>query len=275
MKIQSLSCVYFSPTGTTKAIIESIAQGVNADHCEMVDITKPSGREECTKKFGDEIVILATPVYYGRVPELVVSFLSELKAEQTAAVLVVVYGNRHYDDALKELQDIAVAGKFIPVAGGAFIGEHSYSTADAPVAQGRPDNSDKQKAREFGAAVRKKLQNLKSISDIPPVAIPGQFPYIEMGSLNLIKQTRESVPMTPETDSSTCTQCGQCAEDCPTEAISPDDVTRTDRWKCIICYACIKNCPEDARQMNEPIFQAAIKDLHKKCQERKEPEYYL
>ena len=163
----------------------------------------------------NEIVILAIPAYYGRVPELMVSFLSELKAEQTPVVLVVVYGNRHYDDALKELHDIAVAGKFIPVAGGAFIGEHSYSTADAPVAQGRPDNSDIQKAREFGAAVRKKFQNLESMKDIPPLSIPGRIPYIEMGSLDLIKQTRSSVVMTPETDTSICTQCGQCAEDCP------------------------------------------------------------
>jgi flavodoxin len=45
MKIQSVSCVYFSPTGTTKAITESIAQGINPEFVEMVDITKRSHRE--------------------------------------------------------------------------------------------------------------------------------------------------------------------------------------------------------------------------------------
>ncbi len=275
MNIQTVSCVYFSPTGTTKAIVDGIAQGINAERVKAIDITRQSNREKRPLKFGNEIVILATPVYYGRVPEVAVSYLSTLEAEQTAAVLVVVYGNRDYEDALIELHDIAVAGKFIPVAGGVFVAEHSYSSTTRPIAHGRPDDMDIQKAQTFGAKVRQKLEGLTSLAQVASFEIRGQVPYIEPKNLNMIKTARAAVALTPETDTSKCTECGQCAEACPTEAIFPDDVTQTDRWKCLICFACVKICPEDARHMNEPHFQEAIQMLHQNCQERKEPEWYL
>lgn len=275
MNIQTVSCVYFSPTGTTKAIVDGIAQGINAGRVEAIDITRQPNREKRPLKFGNEIVILATPVYYGRVPEVAVSYLSTLEAEQTAAVLVVVYGNRAYEDALIELHDIAVAGKFIPVAGGVFVAEHSYSSSSRPIAHGRPDDMDIQKAHTFGAKVRQKLEGLTSLEQLPSFEIPGLVPYVEPTNLNMIKTARAAVALTPETDTSKCTQCGQCSEACPTGAISPDDATQTDRWQCLICFACVKICPEDARQMNEPHFQEAIQMLYQNCQERKEPEWYL
>jgi Fe-S-cluster-containing hydrogenase component 2 len=62
---------------------------------------------------------------------------------------------------------------------------------------------------------------------------------------------------------------------CPTGAISPENVTQTDRWHCLVCFACVKICPEEARQMNEPNFQSAIQSLQQNCQDRKEPEIFL
>lgn len=45
----------------------------------------------------------------------------------------------------------------MPVAAGAFVGEHSYSTPATPIAQGRPDARDLIAATAFGAQVREKL----------------------------------------------------------------------------------------------------------------------
>ncbi len=275
MKIQSVRCVYFSPTGTTKTIAESIAHGISHDSVEMIDITKRVQRNNQLLFGKYDIVVLASPVYYGRIPEEVIPYLSSLKADQTPAVVVAVYGNRAFDDALKELRDIALDGKFIPVAGGAFVAEHSYSTKEYPIASNRPDENDIQKAHEFGAAIRKKLQNVESLENVAELTIPGNFPYIEPVNLNMIKKARSAVALTPETDTSKCTRCGQCAEVCPTGAISPDDVTQTDRWRCLICFACVKICPEEARQMNEPNFQSAIQALQQKCRDRQEPEIFL
>ena len=61
------------------------------------------------------------------------------KGNATPVIPVVVYGNRDYEDALKELSDALSAQGFVPVSAGAFIGEHSYSRKDMPIAAGRPD----------------------------------------------------------------------------------------------------------------------------------------
>lgn len=274
MVIQDVSCVYFSPTGTTEKIAESIAQGFQAERINKVDCTKRSKRQEFSQTFQNEIVVLAAPVYYGRVPEEVVPFFSKLHARQTPAVLVVVYGNRAYEDALKELYDITVKQGFVPVAAGAFVAEHSYSSPTYPIAHDRPDGNDLKKAEAFGDKIRRKLNHLGSLESIEQIIVPGNIPYIEPHNLLMLKQYRESVALTPETDTAICTQCNLCAEVCPTGAINPDDVSKIDRWQCLICYACIKNCPLGAKQMpNE--FNQAIIELQKACLERKEPEVFL
>ena len=92
-----------------------------------------------------------------------------------------VYGNREYEDALLELQNIAIEAGFTPIAGAVFIGEHSFSTEGTPIAQGRPDADDLDRARSFGTMVQKKISNLESLRNVPPLAVPGNFPYRERG----------------------------------------------------------------------------------------------
>jgi len=275
MDIKSVSCVCFSPTGTTRTIIENIARGTRAEQIEVLDCTNRSRREGENFFFNTDMVIIGTPVYYGRVPEEVVPFLKTLDARNTPVVLAVVYGNRAYEDALIELHDISVAQGFIPVAGGAFIAEHSYSLPDRPIAHGRPDLNDIETARDFGGKVREKLKAVNSLEDVHTFSVPGNMPYTEPENLKMIKQVRNTLDFTPGTDTKTCIQCRLCADICPTNAIDPEDVSRIDKWQCLICFACVKNCPSGARQMRDPHFNAAIQQLQTVCQERKEPEIYL
>lgn len=275
MEIKTVRCLCFSPTGTTMRIAESIIHGISPSCSEIIDVTKKPQRNIKPFVGEDDLVILASPVYYGRVPEEILAYLTSLKATQNPVVPVVVYGNRAFEDALKELHDIAVNAGFIPVAGGAFVAEHSYSSKTHPIAPNRPDESDIRKAQEFGALIRKKLHNVELSEHLTAITIPGHFPYLEPVNLNMIKEARSIVALTPETEVAKCTKCGQCAAVCPTGAISPDDVTQTDRWQCLICFACVKICPEEARQMNEPNFQTAIHALQQNCQDRKEPEFFL
>ncbi len=275
MYLKSVSCLYFSPTGTTRTIIENIAKGMQPEQIEMIDCTNRSQRKGGFFVFNNDMVILAAPVYYGRIPEELVPFLKTLSVQNKPVVLVVVYGNREYEDALLELHDISVSQGFIPVAGSAFVGEHSYSLSSRPIAHGRPDLKDIEKAQVFGLKIKEKLKAVESLEDIEKLSVPGNSPYLEPENLNMIKQVRNTISFTPETDEKKCTQCNMCVEVCPTEAIDPDDVSRIDKWKCMICFACIKNCPSQAKQMTDPNFNVAIKQLQMACQERKEPEIYL
>lgn len=47
------------------------------------------------------------PVYAGRVPTLAVERLKDIKTSGVKCVIVAVYGNRAYKDALVEMQDVA------------------------------------------------------------------------------------------------------------------------------------------------------------------------
>lgn len=83
-----------------------------------------------------ELCVIVTPVYGGRVPVLALQRLQRLKGNGAPAILGVVYGNRDYEDALLELRDTAISLGFSPLTAGAFIGEHSYSTPELPIAAG-------------------------------------------------------------------------------------------------------------------------------------------
>ncbi|HBL23581.1 MAG TPA: 4Fe-4S ferredoxin [Deltaproteobacteria bacterium] len=275
MDIESITCVYFSPTGTTRKIVENIAAGMHGERVEVFDCTKRSQRSGISRVFRDQVVILAAPVYYGRIPEPAIDCFTKISADKTPAVLLVVYGNRAYDDALIELHDIAVARGFIPIAAGAFIGEHSYSTEALPMATGRPDEEDLRAAREFGSAIRNKVLRIESLEATAPIHVPGHRPYVEPEGLYRLRKMRENAPVTPETDESLCTRCNVCIEACPQNAIDRIDVTKTDRSQCILCCACVKACPVGARRLIEPALLLLMRKIQELCRERKEREYYL
>jgi ferredoxin len=265
MEVKKVNLVYFSPTGTTRKVLEGIAEGIAACNVEHIDLTLPEGAGEIPVPLSDELVILGAPVYGGRVPVDAINRFKKLKADKTPAVVVVVYGNREFEDALLELKDLSVELGFTPVAGAAFIGEHSFSTKEAPIANGRPDSLDIQKAMDFGARVKEKVINLHSADDQLDLEIPGRFPY-ESGP--------RSITASPVTGEDTCILCGRCVGVCPTAAISINGVVATRIEPCIRCTACVKNCPTGARVWEDGMVKKMASWLNENCSARKEPQVF-
>ena len=266
MKIRSVKLVYFSPTGTTQKVVRGIARGIGHGSVEELDITTPAAREQALRVSQDDLLILGVPVYMGRVPALLMEWLHAVRAQNTAAVPVVVYGNRTYEDALLELADILSGCGCRPIAGAAFVGEHSFSDAETPTAQGRPDEDDLQHAESFGRLVQEKFYTIVSVDDVIDIAFPGCRPYRGDPAL----WTVDFIAV-----SDACSQCGTCAEICPVGAIDPENSSLIDIKKCITCCACIRNCPEHAMSMKPgPVKDAQLR-LHTLYAERKEPECFL
>jgi ferredoxin len=266
MKISSAKVVYFSPTQTTKRILQAIALGVKPDSIEHLDLTPPEARIQGIVETGEQLTIIGVPVHGGRVPQEAIRRLQRLKARETPAVVVVLYGNRAYEDALLELRDLVVGLGFTPVGAGAFIGEHSYDNEATPIATGRPDQDDLRRAREFGKKIQKKLGKLSGLHEVPPLSVPGKLPYKERGT---------ATKLPPESLQSLCTRCGKCATVCPTAAITVGDVVVTEVTSCISCCACVKTCPTKARVVVDPGVRERAAKLSETCGERKEPEIYL
>lgn len=140
--------IFFSPTHTSAQIARAIGEGIGMGRRMETDLTLDESSSPIEME--GELCVIVTPVYGGRVPALALQRLQRLKGNGAPAILVVVYGNRDYEDALLELRDTAISLGFMPLTAGAFIGEHSYSTPELPIAAGRPDTDDLQQAREFG-----------------------------------------------------------------------------------------------------------------------------
>jgi len=268
---RKLKLVYFSPTGTSKRTAEAVAKGLGSEF-DRVDLTLPSSEAKKHSLKSDELTVIAVPVYSGRVPYTAVRRLKNIKGRHGPAVLIVVYGNRAFEDALLELKDIALEQDFRPIAGAAFIGEHSFDTPETPIATGRPDEADLDKAEAFGKQVKDKL----GLSEARELEVPGRRPYRENSDWNKPYGEREKAEQrSPDTNTEACILCGMCARVCPTAAVTVTDSVKTVKTDCISCTACVKSCPTGARAWKHERVKKAASWLHNNCSERREPELFL
>ena len=247
MKLEKIWAVYFSGTGTTRRTVERIAGGIASRlnlPAESVDFSCPAVRQE-TLGFGEkDLVVFGTPVYAGRVPNVLLPFLRErIVGGGALAVPVVLFGNRNYDDALIELRNILAADGMHPIAAGAFVGEHSFSRV---LGADRPNAEDEALMDEFAARVAALAAGLDA-APVKSVAVRGQEPLRPYytprdragNPINILK-------VKPKTDLSRCGGCGLCADLCPMGSIDPADVSAV-RGICIKCCACVKGCPTGAK----------------------------
>ena len=264
--MENLNLIYYSPTGTTQEIVREIGQNLGLKLFSENNLAE--NKSASILKTGDNcLTIIGMPVYSGRLPITVIETLKKLQSNQSPAVIVVVYGNRAYEDSLLELQEIVSNCGFKVIAAAAFIGEHSYSTHEKPIAKYRPDEQDLEKCRDFARLITEKLKEVKDISNLSEPEIPGNYPYRERKPL--------SAAIHPETDKELCTLCGVCADVCPTNAITIQGAVITDGELCTLCCACVKYCPEDARFFDHPAVNAIRDNLVLNCSERKEPEVFV
>lgn len=257
---RNLNLLYFSATDTTAKIIKSVASGFN-EHAKEYNITMPVNRINSLNFNENDIVVIGVPVYAGRVPEFLSDYFNKIQGNNTYAVFIVVYGNRAYDDALLELKSIFEGNGFIGIAGGAFIGEHSYTSK---VATGRPDADDLSIAYKFGVDINEKLKKVNPLSH--KLIVKGNYPYRKGMVYELV---------VIDTDEK-CTNCGICSKHCPMGAINVYNNKNTDISKCIRCCSCIKRCPVNAKDINYEEHKKFIKEFSSKYSSvRQEPELFI
>ena len=95
--------ITFSPTGGTK----KCADLLSAAWREKTEIDLMKRQDDFTKYTftAEDICLVAVPSFGGRVPAVATERLQMMQGGGAKAILVVVYGNRAYEDTLVELEE--------------------------------------------------------------------------------------------------------------------------------------------------------------------------
>ena len=99
-----VTALYFSPTHTTKKVVEKIAASLAemlGIECDSIDITTPESRKKQIIFNSNNVVIFGSPVYIGRLPNLISPYFKTFAGNGATAVAVVV---------------LVTGVKFLPVA---------------------------------------------------------------------------------------------------------------------------------------------------------------
>lgn len=270
MTPERISIVYFSPTGGTRRVARMLLSALRSARIplEEINLTPFEARRKHRTFGAGDLVFICVPSYYGRVA-LPMQNLDALSGEGALAVPVAVYGNREYDDTLRELSGILSGRGFVTTAAAAFIAQHSQCPE---LGEGRPDANDRARIEAFARDVLAKLASVGG-DDLDGLAI--KLPGDENAPLRPYLPT-PAAPVLAHPER--CRHCGECAAHCPQDIIDPLSFAVTEPEECILCRACMASCPEGARDLPEPVRSAVAQRMaaiREANLARKEPSVFL
>ena len=251
--IKNICATYFSPTGKTAAVATRIAESMgNALSLPVTHdpFTVPGERTHTRSFSPEDLVVFATPTYAGRVPNKALPFVQELfQGNGASAIAVVTFGNRSYDNALKELVHELTEHGFHVIGAAAVVCGHSF----AGIGMGRPDDADREKLDALVEALAKKIKDAQGT--LPTIAgVPGdEQPWAYYQPTGVNGEKTVFLKALPVVDETRCDRCGACAARCPVGSI-PYEAPDTTTGICIKCHACVHFCPQDARSFCDPAF---------------------
>lgn len=260
--------IYFSPTGGTKKvckqIVESLGQNLCLDIVE-VDFTKKENREKQYQFSSDDLVLVGSPVYAGRVPNKILPDFSKcFSGNDTKAIVVCTYGGRSAGSAVTELEFVLQRNKFRIVGAAEVVCEHAFTNK---VASKRPDEKDIEEIEQFSLDMGRKLCDLNNIEIFPVVQEFEIQPYYI--PLKVDKTPAKFLSAKPVTDMNKCIGCEKCASVCPMQSIENNNVSNVTGI-CIKCQACIKICSNHAKYFEDEQFLSHIKMLEMNYRKRSE-----
>ncbi len=261
--------MYFSPCGNVERYVRAMADAAGARlgvTAQYIDFTRPRARKQDYAFGAGELVFVGVPVYAGRVPNKIMPFIKEcITSAGAAAVPVVCFGNRSFDNALAELAALLGENGFSIAGAAAVVGQHSFTDK---LAAGRPTEQDLAQAAGFAEKAAQPGREL------PRAAIPGDAAAPYYTPLGTDGQPANFLRATPDVDYALCNHCGSCAAVCPMGSVDRDDPGKT-RGVCIKCQACIKVCKRHARSFSDGAFLSHVAMLERNYARPAEAAYFL
>jgi len=273
--------LYWSATGNTKKVVTFLGESLAAYlkwKLEMIDFTSFEARKKEYDFSPEDIVIIGSPTYAGKLPNKILpDFKGKLHLNGALGIGIVTYGNRNYDHSLAELCSVVEENHGCMIAGAAIPCQHSFSSK---LANGRPDEEDLKGIRDFAKKVADVIvtygnrdnpqSTIKSVASFLPgnADAPYYTPLGEDGTQAVFLKAK------PITELERCSGCGRCATVCPMNSIHCENVAEVTGI-CIKCQACIQECPSNAKKFEDEAFLSHVRMLEKMDTGKKEQEYYI
>ncbi len=286
MMIKKIWAASFSPTGGTEHIVSLLAEEMGK--ClklpvHKISFTLPDERKKSCTFTEEDLLILGTPVYAGRIPNKILPDVDRrYEGNGTLAVAVSVFGNRNYDDGLMELALLLENHGFCVAAAAAAAARHAFSD---DIGAGRPDKQDEEELRVFARRAAEKIKEFSGVEKIVSgnkaacgvlaLQITGHNPVGPYYTpLRADGQPAKFLKAKPGTDENLCNRCGTCAQVCPMGSISREDPSVVNGI-CIKCQACIRACPTQAKHFEDEDFLSHVEMLREHYTRRAANAFFL
>lgn len=235
----------FSQTGATRKAADAVAAGIRSEG-HSVSVVPLSDATEPVLLDAD-VIGIATPTYFFRLPFNVADFAAGLPDLRGKAVFAVVTYATVRGSSARQLQAAAVA------KGARFVGNLALGGADYWYAYLRrgvlflpdaPDDGKLGDAREFGRRVARRYESGEALTE----EIPDEAGFVYRLERFLVNRplVRGFYSRTFSVSRERCDGCGVCVTACPTENVVLND--ERPKWgrDCLACMSCALACPRDA-----------------------------
>ena len=259
--------VYCSPNGSTHHVAKVISRRLSdlGRSAELLDLGRKDKGKILEEMFGNiyqpTCLWIGSPVYVDHAVPPVEQFISNLPQQNKSyAVVFVTWGGVCSGVALHEMGEMLIEKGYILLGAAKVVAVHSSMwRASQPLGVGHPNEEDDETVLNLVDLVHEKLSS--STMEHMALRVLDYQPEERKEEAHK-KSIATAKQIYPEfsVDMDKCTQCGECAENCPAEAIILDPYPQFGN-DCFLCLKCVRDCPEIAIPLDMSVVEERILNM--------------